>query len=317
MGSIFKTTFSEVTHFYPVTRIAIVLTALVFSFQIIPETIANIVAIIFVITIGLMHGATDHILYVNSEKATFKSKIPKPFIVKYLLILGAMGIVWLLLPTLALVFFLAISAYHFGQTQLQYIPVSEGSYFKKALYLSWGLLMLSLIVLLNLQESKSLISSAIPAMDLIWLDAETSQVIILTAGGVFLAICSLLYRYLTLTSILFEVSEILIISLLAYESNLIVSFGIFFGLWHSLRASQVQVDKINGVQNYSFQTFIRESLPFTIISILGIAFMILIASYFESAIRIEMLFLVAISMLTLPHMFIYERFYDYFDKRKL
>jgi hypothetical protein len=44
--------------------------------------------------------------------------------------------------------------------------------------------------------------------------------------------------------------------------------------------------------------------------------MMLLATFFESSIKVEMLFLVAISMLTLPHMFIYERFYNYFDLRK-
>lgn len=316
MGSFFKSNFSQIGYFYPRTRIAIALIAIVFSLQVIPVSIANITSIILIVTIGLMHGATDHILYVNSDEASFKSKIPKPFIVKYLLILIFMGLVWLILPSLAIVFFVTVSAYHFGQTQLQYITLPESSIHKKLLYLTWGILILALIVLLNLNESKSLINSAIPSLDLSWLNTLLSKYIIMGSGLIFLIVYVFLLKHITLKSMLFEIIEILILSVLAHQSNLIITFGIFFGLWHALRASQVQIHKINTVQDYSVKIFIKESLPFTLISIFGISLMLLIATFFEASIQVEMLFLVAISMLTLPHMFIYERFYNYFDLRR-
>jgi Brp/Blh family beta-carotene 15,15'-monooxygenase len=316
MGSFFKSNFSKVEYFYPTTRMVIALIAIVLSLQLIPELVANIISILLVVSIGLMHGATDHILYVNSEGASFKSKIPKPFIIKYLLILVSMGIIWLIAPLLALVFFLAVSAYHFGQTQLQYIAISEASGYKKVLYLAWGILMLALIVLLNLDESKGLINSAIPSLNLYWLDAQQSNYVILIAAFVFLITYAILYKHIALKTVVFELVEILLVAFLAYQSNLIITFGVFFGLWHSLRASQIQIQKVSTVQNYSFKLFVKESLPFTLISIFGIGLMMLIATFFESSIKVEMLFLVAISMLTLPHMFIYERFYNYFDLRK-
>ena len=316
MGSFFKSNFSQIGYFYPRTRIAIAFIAIVFSLQVIPVSIANITSIILIVTIGLMHGATDHILYINSEEASFKSKIPKPFVVKYLLILLFMGLIWLILPALALVFFVTVSAYHFGQTQLQYISLPESSIHKKLLYLTWGILILALIVLLNLNESKSLINSAIPSLDLTWLNALWSHYIILASSLIFLLVYAFLYKQIAWKSLVFELLEILIIGFLAQQSNLIITFGIFFGLWHALRASQIQVHKISTVQDYSVKIFIRESLPFTLISIVGISLMLLVATLFEASIQVEMLFLVAISMLTLPHMFIYERFYNYFDLRR-
>ena len=126
----------------------------------------------------------------------------------------------------------------------------------------------------------------------------------------------ILFRFQKWQFILFELLELLAIALLSYKSNLLVSFGLFFGFWHSLRASQVQIDKIAKVTSFSISQFIKESLPFTLISIFGISLMLLAAYYSGSGIRVEMLFLVAISMLTLPHMFIYERFYNYFDRYK-
>ena len=182
MGSIFETTFSQIEYFYPKTRLSIVVFAVLLSTSIIPSSIINIFAILVVVSIGLMHGATDHILYINSDVAEFKSKIPKSFIIKYLFILAAMGLVWLLFPTMALILFLLISAYHFGQTQLQYLEISESDWRKKFYYTSWGFLVLCLIVLLNLEESKALINSAIPTLNLEIITFETADMTILSGS---------------------------------------------------------------------------------------------------------------------------------------
>ncbi len=313
MGTFSETTLPKISYFYPKTRIIISLVALVFASQILPEIISNILAVAVVVSIGLMHGATDHILYINSEDAEFTSKIPKSFIIKYLFILAGMGAIWLIIPELALISFLIISAYHFGQTQLQYIPVSESSWSKKLLYTTWGVLILALIVLLNLEESKGLIISAIPSLDLSILSDDTSQLIILSSLILTIVVFIGLHKKLNWRLVAFEILEVLVIAYFSLQTNLLVSFGLFFGLWHSLRASQVQIDKVSLKQEFNAKLFIRESLPFTLISIFGISLMLLGTYYFGSQIRAEMLFLVAISMLTLPHMFIYERFYNYFD----
>lgn len=313
MGTISETTLPQINYFYPKTRIGITLIGLAFAIEFLPELVSNILAIIAVVTIGLMHGATDHILYINSEEAEYKTKIPKTFIIKYLFILAAMGSIWLVLPKLALGSFLVVSAYHFGQTQLQYVPMTESSWLKKSLYAVWGLLILALVVLLNLEESKGLIISAIPSLELGFLTTDMSKTIIISLLIATAILFIILNRKLNWKAVLFELVEVLTIALFAHQCNLLVSFGLFFGLWHSLRASQVQIDKVSLKQQFSPKLFIKESLPFTIISILGISLMLLATFYLESQIRVEMLFLVAISMLTLPHMFIYERFYNYFD----
>ena len=314
MGTIFKATLSEVAYFYPKTRLFIILVALLAATQIIPDLVTNIIATTAVLTVGLMHGATDHVLYTNSNKIKFKSKIPKAFVVKYLTILIFMGLVWLFLPKLALVIFLLVSAYHFGQTQLQYVPIRENSILKKLYYFSWGILILSLIILLNLEESKSLIISAIPEIDLSAIDSDNGAYVIMASFIIIIIIGIGIYKNLSWCTTAFEAMELIAIAALSYQNNLLVSFGLFFGLWHSLRASQIQIDKINSQEKFTTKSFIKESLPFTILSIFGIGMMLLVTYLYSNQIKIEMLFLVAISMLTLPHMFIYESFYNYFDR---
>lgn len=315
MASVFKTNFREVDFFYPKTRLGLVLLALLFSTQLLPVSVVEVISIILIVTIGLMHGATDHILYVNSAEKRPESKVPKGFIVRYLVVLLTMGLIWFLLPRLALVIFLIVSAYHFGQTQLQYLPISEKSLLKKVLYLLWGLLVLAIIVLTNIEESKALVYSVIPSINLDILESEFNFQIILVTGLFVIGLMFIASRRLAKVFLALELIEVLSIALLSSQVSLLVTFGVFFGLWHSLRASQVQVDKIAKVTEYSRMSFIKDSLPFTLVSIFGISLILFLANRFDLMIRVEMLFLVAVSMLTMPHIFIYESFYNRFDPR--
>ena len=188
---------------------------------------------------------------------------------------------------------------------------------KKVCYATWGMLVLSLIVLFNLEESKALIISAVPTLNLEYLSVYISHVIISVMLGLTTLSFLMVIRHLKWQYLLYELVELAAITLLSYHTNLLVSFGLFFGLWHSLRASQVQIDKVNINRPFTIKEFIKESIPFTLISILGIGLMLLITFYLGSEIKTEMLFLIAISMLTLPHMFIYEQFYNYFDPFRL
>jgi lycopene beta-cyclase len=63
------------------------------------------------VTVGIPHGAVDHLL----ESGKWDKKIAPFFILKYLLLASLMGLVWYLQSTLALLFFLLYSSWHFGQ----------------------------------------------------------------------------------------------------------------------------------------------------------------------------------------------------------
>jgi Brp/Blh family beta-carotene 15,15'-monooxygenase len=63
------------------------------------------------VTIGIPHGAVDHLL--ESGKWEFR-KAPA-FIVKYLAWAAAMAVLWVFVPSFALVLFLLYSSLHFGQ----------------------------------------------------------------------------------------------------------------------------------------------------------------------------------------------------------
>jgi len=310
MGAIFKTIDQEVKFFYPQTRVVIVAIALTLSLVPLPNLLIQILSGLIILSIGLMHGATDHLLFMNANGLKTRNSIPRAFFIKYIATLAFMAVFWWLSPLFAMIGFILVSSYHFGQTQWQYLPITEKSILKKALYLSWGVIVLGGIVILNPEESNELINSVLPfnydVSSLLW--------IIYLNGAVLVVLLVSIGKRVRLVTLLFELIELGVILFFSLKGDLLLAFALFFGLWHSLRASEVQVDKLKEDQSFTWRDFIVGSLPFSLISILGIALLLFLAQRLNQQIAPQMLFLIAVSVLTMPHMIIYEEFYNKHDK---
>jgi len=315
MEAFLKKSFQGLDFFYPVTRLYIIALGIVIAFLPMTELLELILSIVLIGTIGLMHGATDHILFINYQKLNQQTPIPREFFYVYLGILLAMGLVWFILPLGAVILFVLFSCYHFGQTQLQYLPISEAKGQKKFLYALWGFIALLAIVLFNSKETTELLKPFLaeellqPFFEFRWF--------IVGFGAVFFTIAILLVKAKRKWKfIAFELVELGVILLISYHSSLLLSFALFFGLWHSLRASQVQIDKLALKSKFTTKDFIIKSLPFTLMSLFGIAILLLINTKLELDIHPFMIFLIAVSVLTMPHMFVYEKFYGFHDSHE-
>lgn len=100
------------------------------------------------ITVGIPHGAVDHLIEIGHWDS---KKMPR-FIFSYLLQAAAMSFLWYLFPELALIVFLLYSAWHFGQ--------ADGKQwdFSPTLSLIWGAFVLFYIVGTHLQETNTITS---------------------------------------------------------------------------------------------------------------------------------------------------------------
>ncbi len=312
MEAIFKKSFPGLGFFYPFTRLFIIALCIGIAWLPMSQLTEMIVSATIIATIGLMHGATDHVLFINYRKLNQQHQVPKDFFYIYIGILVTMGLVWFILPVGAVILFVISSCYHFGQTQLQYITVSETNRKKKFIYVVWGVIALMAIVLFNGEETVELLRPFI-AEELLLPIFELRWLIMGLGGALFITGFLLLKFEGKWKFMIFELLELGVILLISYHSSLLLSFALFFGFWHSLRASQVQIEKLASVGRFTVRDFIIKSLPFTLISLFGIALLILINSQLALDIHPFMILLIAVSVLTMPHMFIYEKFYDFHD----
>ncbi len=106
------------------------------NFPEIRNSVGYTTLIIGMICVGLPHGAVDHLI---ESKSWDYRKAPR-FILKYLALMASVGIFWLITPTLALIVFLAYSAWHFGQADVRHWSLS------KNLTIPWGAFLLLYIL---------------------------------------------------------------------------------------------------------------------------------------------------------------------------
>ena len=78
--------------------------------------------IFFIVTTGIPHGAIDHLVEKETLKRENKIFGFNFFLLKYLLYILFYGLMWYFLPSMSLLFFLIISAEHFGETDIEKTP---------------------------------------------------------------------------------------------------------------------------------------------------------------------------------------------------
>ena len=286
--------------------------------------------VLLMVLTGIPHGAVDHVVYQYVESAPKNGKQPAEthttdktpesngkirkahlgrFFLVYMSIIAAYSVLWLLLPKICLAIFLLMSFYHFGQSQLYYLEMSESSILKIALYLCWGALIIGGIVFFNYEASAEVLEGIIAMPELLSRDSALNLLILLSVFTVTGLTFAFFRKSLNNRQFIFELFSLGLLLGLFYLAPLLIAFAIYFGLWHSLKAIQAELRHF-GEEQQSLGWFYRQAWPFSLLSFVGIGILILAASQLESYISPYMLFFIAISVLTMPHMYYMQKLYQ-------
>lgn len=265
-----------------------------------------------ILILGLPHGAIDNVLFLrNTNEGNTK------FILVYMMMVGAYISLWLLSPTTAYVLFLLFSAYHFGQSQFSHY-VKKSSSMIKLLNFSWGISLLSGLVYFNLKDIME-ISRSISFINIhelhnkgvmLWLLLISSSVVIM------LLVHLTLKGILTIETFAMELLVLFLIQVCFILMPIFVGFTLYFVVLHSLKVLQEEYSFLFKVKSRaSLMKFLKLLAPLSILSILGtLALFGLI--YFELLpISYGYLFLIIISSITFPHIFVMEKFYSISKKQ--
>ncbi|WP_416438813.1 Brp/Blh family beta-carotene 15,15'-dioxygenase [Phnomibacter sp. MR] len=264
---------------------------------------------------GIPHGAIDHVIYKHHHPAKAKGAVfLLTFFVPYILMLTATLVMWLFFPTLMFWFFLLVSAYHFGQSQLYYVSLSERHVLKVAVYIVWGVFVLSNLWYHHWVAQQVSIQSLFD-WDLS-VGSALHQVVNVTrfvSAGLWAVFMIYLIRKKMIKPLML-LQELLVIGLLYLLikfTTMYLAFAIYFGIWHSLRVILTEYHHLQKQTNdtISLIQFCKAFIPFSLISFGGIV-LLFVASYFlESLVSPFMLFLVFISALTMPHAYVMHEMY--------
>ncbi len=288
--------------------------ALLLSWSSVPIWVDYGVFVGLIVLTGIPHGATDHVIYRFLLPQQTEMRWGR-FLGVYLGAMLGYGICWAVFPDFSLLFFLLISAYHFGQSQLLYVRLTEGSFGKTALYLLWGGWLLGSLLLLQGETVAEVLSAMFPGW--IWVFMLPQEIKLWMIAGLTVALMVGLVVVWRQNSLDFghflqEIAVLWLLLVLFSLSSLWISFGVYFGLWHACSSIGMQVRGFQQEIPYSWPKFFREALPFSLVSFVGIALLLgLGQTLLLDQVSLPLLFFVAISTLTLPHIVYMQRFYTY------
>lgn len=248
------------------------------------------------LTIGIPHGALDHLLL----NPMINNKGLVKFIFKYLVIIILYSIIWIFFPIPALLAFIAMSAYHFGQSHFIWTTLT---YQKKIIYLLTGVYYLSVIFWGDFNNTAAILNNLINIEPL----QHYGLPIIISS----LLISIVLINRNNLKNWKILSLEMIVVGILLYHLPLLVAFIIYFGFWHALPSMH---EEYLSLKNYFFKnklkSFIMRMIPFTAVSIGG---MIVILALFYSSSEAEeliLMFFILVSLISAPHIWYMNLFLE-------
>lgn len=239
---------------------------------------------------GLPHGSVDHFV---AEKSSEKINLIR-FLTIYLTQIAVVAICWYYLPLPSLLFFLLLSAWHFGETDLA-SSLKKNNLISASAKILYGTGILGWILLVHPMQTLSYLQDLSPAFGhasfigkklLSW-----HLAILVFCGSITLliaAICSIRKK----DFILIKTALLLLIT---YFLPLLAAFAFYFGLWHSVHALM----HIKNHLKINWQKLFILAMPLSLISIVGLIFFLLLVQHLH--LNLVLLTFIFISALTLPH----------------
>jgi Brp/Blh family beta-carotene 15,15'-monooxygenase len=250
---------------------------------------------VILVLVGIPHGGIDHLIH-NPE---IRPKGLVHFIIRYLLLMLSYGLLWWLLPVAALIAFLGMSAYHFGQSHF----LEQGKLQPKEglLYLLKGSFFLSVILFGDWKMTQEILSPI--------LTISIPETYRLLSMGLLMASSLIAHGWKNRSLSLGDALDYLILVPILYFSPLLISFAVYFGFWHSLPSMLAEYKYLS--QHPSFNSplkFGKQLLPFSGISLVGITAILIIGMKFLDSSQLYLLFFVMISLISLPHILYMDTF---------
>ena len=265
-----------------------------------PQEIQLFIFALIILLVGIPHGGIDHLIH----NPTITPRGLARFILRYLLLMLGYGLMWWFLPLAALIAFLGMSAYHFGQSHF----LEQGKLENKEglLYLLKGAFFLFLILFGDWSMTQKILSSMI--------SIDLSEEFRLGFLG-FLLVSSLIAQgFSTQPFGLTDGLDYLILAPILYFSPLLIGFSVYFGFWHSLPSMLAEYAYLRNIPAFNSPLkFGKQLLPFSGISLVGIAAILVVGLEFLAPNQLYLLFFVLISLISLPHIL----YMDTFLKEKL
>ena len=263
--------------------------------------------IIVLIRFGVPHGALDLYIDHHLQKTDKHQNI---FLLKYLANILIYAAVWYFFPILALIIFILITAYHFGEIDWM---GKTSTIIHKSVYsllgFAWILFLLTRNIHFALDIFLTMGRSSIQKELLIELAAKIYPYTLLTIGAVYimLFVCRK-YFFEKSVGLYYSLLQTSLLIGFVLFMPLWISFTFYFGFWHSL----LSFDKIR--INFSipndftgWKGLLIKAAPFSIMAWFGFAYITFLTLNSKDSSGIFTLLFISLSVLALPHLQVFTK----------
>jgi Brp/Blh family beta-carotene 15,15'-monooxygenase len=259
------------------------------------------------ILFGVPHGALDLYIDQHLHKSESNQKI---FLLKYIANIIAYAVVWYFFPVAALIIFILITAYHFGE--MDWLGKTDNIIQKIAysvIGLLWILLLLSKNINFALQIFIRMERSAFNESQWTTLAGKIYPITLIGLALVYIILFFFKAHFFSKNKYYYYLilQQAILISFALYMP-LWLCFAIYFGFWHSI----LSFDKIRitfGMPNnfIGWKNLLLKAAPFSIMAWFGFVYITFLTLNSKDASGIFTLLFISLSVLALPHLQIFTK----------
>jgi Brp/Blh family beta-carotene 15,15'-monooxygenase len=285
------------------SRIVVFTISIALSY-LLPVIYQDILGFILILSIGVIHGANDLLIIKKyTRKNSLKRQISYFFYYLGLVFLGF--VFFYLFPSIALLSFVLVSIYHFGEQHWEVSASNPEFVNMKRIYpiILHGLIFFVIVFMNNI----NIVNDVLLSFNTISLNYTFLRILLIV---LFLIYMSLLLSSKSIRDYLAdEFIFFILLFLLTLNSSLIFGFSIYFIFFHSVLSIKDQVKYIYGDDNSQYiKKYLISALPYFILALLFlIGFYLFIDFESLDILPIMFTFLAAI---TFPHVIVIEKMYS-------
>ena len=262
------------------------------------------VGFLLIFSFGILHGANDLSLIKNINSQNKAASFWK-ILIYYVCIVLSGAALFYILPSIALLLFIIVSGYHFGEQHWNSKVQKTPSVSKALFETSYGMLLLFMLFEFHLSQ-----------VQLIILDITGTKVPTLLIQNLFFLLLFstiglglfLYFKYqANKESILIELFYLLVFAILFKVSSLIWGFALYFIFWHSIPSIIDQLKFLYGQASVkTFKQYFLSAALYWVISLIGIT---LLYFLFRDLKLFDALFFSFLASITFPHVLVIEKMF--------
>lgn len=270
----------------------------------IPSEGLYLLGLFLILSFGIFHGANDIVIIPKAHK-TLKNNSLIKLIGIYLTIVLGFALFFTFFPSIALLTFVLLSAYHFGEQHWHHIVKNSLTALSFVFEFCYGCLIFGLIFMFHQTEVERIIADICDyKINLDFLPP------LLISIGVLLVLLGFYFYKKTpkfKTVLAEQILYLLVLTIIFRVSDLIWAFAIYFVLWHSIPSLNDQIQFIYGEVNKSnIIKYLKKAFWYWVVSIVGLVVFYVL---FKDTKVFEALLFSFLAAITFPHVFVINKMF--------